>query len=365
MSSGLPPRAGLLSTLDFRGSGGRVVGSIVPALQIVVAATLGYAIARFLLGHAVPLMAVTVTISSLGFVRDARPVRVLESAVGIVIGIALSELLLLLIGDGLWQFALVLFVTLLVARLLSSSNAFAVAAGVQSMLVMLLPAPAGGPFVRSIDGIIGGAMALLVTALLPRDLRRIALSDAKRLFAAFTDSLSSLVTALDRADQSAAERALERLRATQPVIDDWGSSLDSARAIARISPLQRRRGPDLEAQSRVLRGMDLATRNLRVISRRIDFLVRDGVERPAIASIVANLVTSVQLLAQSLEDPRLADTVRVGLVAIAERLRPDTVVKDAPITDSAVVLMLRPLLVDLLTAAGLSEDKARAILPEV
>ncbi len=359
------PRAGQLRSLDFRGSGARALDSIIPSLQIVVAATLAYSVAHFVFGHAVPLIAVTVTISSLGFVRDARPVRVLESAVGIVIGIALSELLLLLIGHGIWQIGVVLFVTLMVARLLSSSNAFAVAAGVQSMLVTLLPAPAGGPFVRSIDGLIGGAMALLITALLPRDLRRMARSDAGRLFAAFTDALSSLTTALDRADGSAAERALERLRATQPIIDNWTSSLDSARAIARISPLQRRYAPDLEAQSGVLRGMDLATRNLRVISRRIDFLVRDGVERPAIASIVAHLVTSVQLLAQSLDDPLLADTVRVGLVAIAERLRPDTVAKGAPVTDSVVVLMLRPLLVDLLTAAGLSEDRARAILPEV
>ena len=365
MSSDPKPHAGLLRAIDLRGSGARAADSVIPIIQIAFAATLGYAIAHFVLGHAVPLLAVTTTVSILGFARDARPIRVLESAVGIVIGIVLSELLLLLIGHGVWQIAVVLFITLLVARLLSSSNAFAVAAGVQSMLVMLIPPPAGGPFVRSIDGLVGGAMALLVTALLPRDLRRIARSDAKRLFAAFTGALSLLVLALERADEPSAKSALERLRSTQPIVDGWSASLDSARAIARISPLQRRRGPDLEAQLRVLHGMDLATRNLRVISRRIDFLVRDGVERPAIASVVANLVTSVRLLGESLDDPILADTVRVGLVAIAERLRPDTIAKGAPVTDSAVVLMFRPLLVDLLTAAGLSEEKARAILPEI
>ena len=365
MSSDPQPRAGLLRTLDIRGSAARAADSVIPVIQIVCAATLGYLIAHFVLGHAVPLLAVTTTVSILGFARDARPIRVLESAVGITIGIVLSELLLLLIGHGVWQIAVVLFVTLVVARLLSSSNAFAVAAGVQSMIVMLLPPPAGGPFVRSIDGLIGGAMALLVTALVPRDLRRIARSDAKRLFAAFTGALSSLVSALERADEPSAKRALEELRSTQPIVDGWSASLESARAIARISPLQRQRGPDLVAQLRVLRGMDLATRNLRVISRRIQFLVHDGVERPAIASVVANLVTSVRLLGESLDDPLLADTVRVGLVAIAERMRPDTIAKGAPVTDSAVVLMLRPLLVDLLTAAGLSEEKARAILPEI
>lgn len=358
-------RSGLLRGLEPRESLGRVVDSIVPALQIVAAAVAAYSIAHYLLGHAVPLLAVTVTISSLGFARDARPARVLESAIGIVIGIALSELLLLVIGRGVWQIALVLLVTLLVARLLSPSNAFVVAAGVQSMLVMLLPAPAGGPFVRSIDGIIGGVVALVVTALLPRDPRRIARRDAARLFGALNESLGSLVSALERADEPAAEHALERLRSTQPIIDQWRASLDSAVSISRISPLLRRHGPELDAQRRVLTGMDLATRNLRVISRRIDFLVRDGVPRPALASLIASLATSVRLLGQSLDDPRLADTVRVGLVAVAERLRPELVAKGAPVTESVVVLMLRPLLVDLLTAADLPEEKARALLPEV
>ena len=111
--------------------------------------------------------------------------------------------------------------------------------------------------------------------------------------------------------------------------------------------------------------MDLATRNLRVIARRIDFLVRDGVPRPALASLLATTATSATLLGQSLDDPLLADTARVGLSGIAAHLRPRTVVGDAEVTDSVVVLMLRPLLVDLLCAAGLDDDKARALLPEV
>ncbi|MET4703447.1 uncharacterized membrane protein YgaE (UPF0421/DUF939 family) [Frigoribacterium sp. UYMn621] len=350
---------------DLRSSGRRTVESIVPALQIVIASSTSYAVAHYLLGYAVPLLAVTVTISSLGFVRDARPVRVLETAIGIVIGIVLSEALLLTVGQGLWQVALVLMLTLVVARALSPSNAFAVAAGVQSMLVMLLPVPAGGPFVRSIDGIVAGIVALIVTALVPRDPRRLARQDARRLFASLNEALDSLVVALERADEPSAEHALDRLRTTQPVIDGWAASLDSAAAIARISPFLRRRRPDLLAQTRVLRGMDLATRNLRVIARRIDFLVRDGEQRPGIASIMASLGTAVELLGQSLDDPLLADTARVGLVAIAERLRPDTVVAGAPVTDSVVILMMRPLLVDLLTAADLPAEKARALLPEL
>lgn len=349
----------------MRSTAERARVSVVPVLQVVIAATGSYLFARYVLGHAVPLLAVTVTISSLGFARDARPVRVLETAIGMLIGITLSELLLFLVGHGAWQIAVVLFVTLLVARTLSASNAFALAAGVQSMLVMLLAQPDGGPFVRSLDGLVGGAVALLVTALVPRDPRNLVRSDAARLFAVINDALTSLVRSLEYADEPAAESALEKLRSTQPIIENWGQSLNSAAAIARISPFLRRHRPDLQAQSRVLEGMDLATRNLRVIARRIDFLVRDGTPRPVIASLVANLGISVELLGQSLDDPLLGDTVRVGLVAVAERLRPDTIAAHSSVLDSVLILMMRPLLVDLLTAADYPAEKARAVLPEV
>ena len=54
----------------------------MPILQIVVAATGAYVFALYVLGHPAPLLAATVTVSSLGLVRDARPRRVLETVLG-------------------------------------------------------------------------------------------------------------------------------------------------------------------------------------------------------------------------------------------------------------------------------------------
>lgn len=343
----------------------RFVDSLLPIMQIVIAVIAAYSIARFGLGHAVPMLAATVTISSLGFTRDARPSRVLESALGIIVGISLSEGILLLAGTGIWQIAVSLTVTLLAARLLSRSNAFAVAAGVQAVLVLILPAPEGGPFVRIIDALVGGAVALIATAVIPRDPRRLALRDAKRLFTIFLDALGSLETALKQAHEPAARHALDQLRLSPPLIDAWAASLDSATSIARISPFLRRHVNELEDQARMLHGMDSATRNVRVIARRIDFLVLDGVPRPGLASVFATLATSVTLLSQSLDDPVLAETAQAGLAGSAVHLDPSTVVGDASLTDSAIVLMLRPLVVDLLTVAGLDVAKARAMLPDV
>jgi len=369
--------------IDIRMALRRAATSVPAALQIVVAATGAYSVAHFLFGHAVPLVAVTVTISALGFTRDARPRRVLESVIGILVGIALAEVLLLVVGSGVWQLAVVLFATLVVARLVSPSNAFAVAAGVQSMLVLLLPAPDGGVFIRSVDGMIGGAMALIVTALIPRDPRRLALSDTRKLHSILRESLDTLVVALLRADEPAASLALERLRRTQAIIEESNASLETAIAVSRISPFLRRHLPALRRQAALNTGLDLAARHMRLLARRIDFLVRDGVPRPELAALfervgdgLADLrgearggravgASSASADHSSPGAPSGASPGREALEKLAATLDPAIVLPDAQMTDSIVVHLLRPLVVDLLVASGMTLEDARALLPKV
>ncbi len=237
--------------LDARVALRRAAESLPAIAQIVVGVAGAYAIAHWGLGHALPLFAVTVTINSLGLTRDARPRRVLESLLGILLGIALADAFALVLGTGLWQLVVVLLVVFLVGRALSPNPAFAVAAAVPSALVMLLPPPEGGPFERSLDGLVGGVVALLVTALVPRDPRRAALRDGRTLFSVFHESLRSIVDCLTDADPGAGELALGRLRRTQPLIDAWSATLDTALSVARISPWVRPYLPELRRHERV------------------------------------------------------------------------------------------------------------------
>ena len=337
----------------------RVADSTPAILQITVAATSAYLFSRFVLGHPVPLLSLTVTITALGFQRDARPRRVLETVVGILVGITLAEVLLLVVGGGVWQLIVVLLVTLVIARFVSSSAAFAVSAGVQSMLVLLLPVTAGTPFARSLDGLVGGAVALIVTALVPRDLRGVVERDARRLLSILDEALDALATSLLTADEPAADLALTRLRRTQPLVDDWTSSLETAAAIARISPFLRRQLPELRDSARVRDGADLAARHLRVIARRVDFLVRDGVPRPVLAGLTGEVAEAMRSLPT---DPRRSSAI---LTDVATRLSPTTVFADAQVVESVVLLLLRPLVVDLLVATGSTLDEARRHLPAV
>jgi len=351
--------------LDLKIAVTRVWTSVPAALQIVVAVVASYAFSHYVLGHTVPLLSITVVISSLGFGRDARPRRVFDSVVGILIGILFSEVLFTLLGSGIWQIALILFLTFVVARFASPSAAFAAAAGIQSMMVMLLPDPDGGVLTRSVDGLVGGVIALLVTALVPRDPRAIARRDAGRLLSILAESFQALLDGLRGGDEPAASLAVERLRRTQPLVDDWNASLDSALSIARLSPFLRRHLPALRHQARVLHGLDLAARHLRVIDRRVSFLVRDGAARPELAGVLAEFAAGIAELGASIDDPARAADAAARFEKLAPRLDPAVVVPGAPVTETVIVLLARPLLVDLLIASGRTGDEARALLPEV
>jgi uncharacterized membrane protein YgaE (UPF0421/DUF939 family) len=341
----------------------RVRDSLPAILQITVTAVAAYAFSAYVLGHEQPLISALVAITALGFVRDARPVRVLETAIAMTLGIALAEVLLLAAGPGLLPFAVALAITLAVARFLSPNAAFAIAAAVQCSLVMLVPAPPGGPFVRTIDGLVGGAFALLATAVIPRDPRRAAARDGRRLLAEHLAVLHELAGALQSGQADAAGRALSRARSTQPLVEAWTASVDSGLAIARVSPFVRRTRFDLERQRIMLAGLDLATRNLRFIARRIEWILRDARPRPEIADVVGRIAVAVAVLEESLRDVSQGPVARAGLSEIARHLEPATILPDGPPGDRRTLGGLRPYLVDLLTATGVALDDARALLP--
>lgn len=359
------PRKSSALHWSIRESTRRVIESIAPALQITIGALLAYSLAHYGLQHAVPLLAMTVCITSLGFSRDARPRRILQTSIGMVVGIAISDVALVLLGSGILELALVLLIVLLSARFISGSSAFALTAAIQAMIVQLLPAPPGGVFVRTIDGLIGGVMALVVTALIPRDPRGLARTDANKLFDFFIESLESLRLALRDVNMSLADDALRKVRRSQPLIDNWRMSLDSAVAISRISPFLTKYRDELKGQVRLMRGMDLATRNLRVIVRRVDFLLKDGKARPYLSELCDQLADAVLLMREGLSDKEALESAQQQLLEIIRQLDPKRFGIADQVREASVLLLLRPLLVDLLCASGMTEDDARAELPEV
>lgn len=363
-----PLTTGVITTgwrrwIDLRPRFVRVRESGLAILQIIVAVTAAFAFAHYVLGHPVPLIAATVTLSSLGLVRDARPRRVAETVAGMLVGILIAELVLLLAGSGWWQIAVALALTLCAARFLSPQPAFAIAAGIQTMVALMLTT--GAPFVRLLDGLVGGAAALLVTALIPRVTVRDELRDARALFAGLDSAIGTIVQALRRGDRLRAERGLEKARALQTGVDAWRSALESDLAIARISPFLRRQRSELHRHERVRQSLDFAVRNLRVVARRAVYLCDDGQARPVAADLLAELARAATLVSEALEDISLEPAAREAVTAVAVRLDPAGILPHASQSDQNLLTALRPLAVDLLTATGLPSAEARRIVPRI
>lgn len=354
---------GWRARLDLRPNALRLRDSAIAIVQITVAATAAWAFARYVLGHPAPLLAATVTISSLGLVRDARPRRVLQTVIGMLLGVLIADAFVLVAGPGWWQLALTLVVTLVVARFLSAYPPFAIMAGMQAVIVMTLPATQ--PFSRVIDGIVGGIAALVATALIPRNPRREEVRDGHAVFAAAGGAASTIVQALRRGDGLRAARALEKARAIAPLVDDWRTSLDSGLAVSAFSPWLRPHRSELERHRTILQSMDFATRNLRVVARRAVYTCEDGQPRPLLADLVAELMRAAALVDEAVDDIALEPAARQAVIAVASRLDPVAILPDGPVGDQNLITALRPLAVDLLTATGMPGADARAVLPHI
>ena len=352
-------------TMNVKAMSRRVWFSLPAILQIVAAVLASYAIAIFVLGHSDPILAVTVTITSLGFTRDARPVRVLRSVVGILLGVAIATGIILLFGQGIWQLGVLLVVVMVVARIASTDPTFAVVAATPAAVTLLIPLSGGLPWFRAVDALVGGVVALVMTVLIPRDPRRASLRDGRALYSVLSQAVASVVDGLRHGDVGAAELGVSRLGRTQPLIDAWGQSVETARSVSRLSPFLRSRLPELDRQARALHGADLAVRHLRLIARRCEYMVRGGVRHAVLARLLDQVVQAIDLLGQELDDLLIAGAARSVLLDLAGQLDPLTAVPDGNATESAVVVQLRPLVVDLLVATGLPLDRAQAALRSI
>jgi uncharacterized membrane protein YgaE (UPF0421/DUF939 family) len=311
---------------------------------------------------------------ALGFSSDPRLRRVLEVGLGCTLGIALGDVLLALLGTGIWQAAVVLFVSILLARFLDSGTIFTTQLGLQSLLVVLLPAPEGGPFTRSADAVVGGAFALIITMLVPRDPRRGPKSGVQNLLEELAAVLREDADALTRSDSTMAWHALIRARNSQSSLEELTSSMRAAQELATISPVQRRHREELGFLEGSIGSIDLAVRNSRVFSRRLSSVINHAaLSDEAIASLsqaLEDTADAVTVLSRALAGAHPAERrlnlrqARNELAAVATRLHPARLDVHR-LEGEGLILLFRPLVVDLLEAAGLSHDDAAAYLPRL
>lgn len=343
-------------------------------IQMTICAILAYWIAERLLGHEAPIFAATSGLLALGFGTQTTVQRTLEVAIGCTLGVAVGDLMLTVLGAGMWQAATVLFLSLMIARYLDSGPIFTTQLGLQSLLVVLLPIGAAGPFARSLDAVIGSVCALLILMILPRDPRRAPMDNIGKLLNELSGVLHECGRAVCNSDSTMAFHALVRARSTQPLMDALPGSLDLAREVATLAPVHRRRRSDVRRLGVTAEKTDLAVRNSRVLARRLTTVINQAALSDRGVETIADLLTELSEAVDALGHAVLESTESGYTRAIsrAKRELSDCAARLDPeflhvrgLQGEGVVLLLRPLAVDLLEAAGVSHEEAAALLPRL
>jgi uncharacterized membrane protein YgaE (UPF0421/DUF939 family) len=322
-------------------------------LQAGVAAALAWILATEVFGHDRPFFAPVSAIITLGLTVSERGRRAAEVAVGVALGIAVGDLLVLGIGVGAAQLALVVMLATSLAIFLGSGQMLASQAAVSAALVATLQPPTDGvTFARFIDALAGGAVALIVNAIvLPADPVAI-------LRNALRPVLDELAVAILERDRDMAERALRRARSIDELSGNFFDAVAVSRETTRYAPPRRRYRRTVENFAAAAAQIDLAVRNVRVLARGTIRAVRLSENTPPeVADALRCLAQAVRAFGDAVEHPERASRVRepaLRAAALATQVLEDT----GNMSVSVIVGQIRSTATDLLAGTGLDSDRA-------
>lgn len=350
----------------------RMQDGFFQSLQIVVSGIGAYLFAEKVLGHTEPIFAATAAIVSLGYITGATHARrILEVSLGVTLGILMGDLMMLALGRGIWQAGVVMFLSIMLARFLDNGILFTIQMGLQSALVVLLPPNADGVFSRSLDGIIGGLFAFLLMFLFPKDPRRTPRENASTLMESFAKVFSDAALAMEHYDGTEAWHALSSARRLQPLYNVCERDIITSKGMAKLAWTGRNHMQELDRYQQTLTKIDYAIRNTRVLNRRMASTINNvhisSEAAQSLADALRTVSTAIDALGRGMSQPE-ADVRRASraearreLSLLASRLEPH-IMGVRSLEAEALVLMLRPLVVDLLEASGLTHDEAASML---
>ena len=334
-------------------------------VQCALAAAAAWAIAHLLLGHETPFFAPVAAVVALGQSYEGRLRRTGEVVVGVALGIGVGDLLVTWLGSGVWQIAVVVGLSMALAVLLDAGQLLVTQAGVQASIVTSLAAPAADGLDRWVDALVGGAVALVVAALLPTA----PLMRPRRLAAAATGEVAVLLAegarAAKEADGDRAQAALDRARAGQRAFEDLRPAAQEALEGLRLSPFRHRHRPGLEVVRDLSVPLDRAMRNVRVLLRRLAVAEQRGEPLPPeLWTLLEELATGARLLSEAVDAGRRDDDLQHELVDLGRRAGV-LGTQRLGLSGAVCVGQLRSTVVDLLQVGGWTTDQALDAVPPV
>jgi uncharacterized membrane protein YgaE (UPF0421/DUF939 family) len=342
----------------------RVRANLLLIIQAGVAAGLAWWVAHDLVGHTAPFFSPISAVIVIAVAVGQRMRRAVELVFGVALGIGVGDTLIYFIGTGLWQIALVVALAIATVIFIGGSPTVIGQASSSAVLVATLAPPATGIYYsRFVDALIGGAVGIVVLALLlplnPLTTVRKAANPALELLAA---ELTNSADALALGDADLGRAALERMRASEGKLTSLQNALHTANETASLAPVRWRARAPLAQYVDAAVHLDRAIRNVRVLGRRtvsaieVGETVPDGVVR-ALRMLADTVVTLRAELAAGLEPRRTRERALSSVAVAADAYR-----EGVGFSTGVVVAQVRSIATDLLRATGLDDaTSARAV----
>jgi uncharacterized membrane protein YgaE (UPF0421/DUF939 family) len=332
-------------------------------IQIGVSVLIAWLVASEVLGHDNPFFAPVTAILCLGLTYGQRLRRIVEVTVGVAIGVLVGDVIVMVLGSGAWQMALVVVLAMGIAVVVSSGQLLVIQAGVQSVFIVAFAADQSASFSRWLDAVVGGVVALAVGAIAPttpvRRPRVLAARTAREIAATLRD----VVAALRGRDRALASAALDGARALETQLGELRVAASEGAAVVRQSPLLRGHTPMAQAASALVVPLDRCVRNLRVLARRADVAVAREEDVPeGYIDLVDALADAAGDLARVLDEhaaPLAARRVLERVAGLSARVDPEV-----GLSAEMIRGQVRSMVVDLFVVAGLDEDEALRAVPE-
>jgi uncharacterized membrane protein YgaE (UPF0421/DUF939 family) len=362
---GTARRERILTDLQMRVRRSRL--EALPTVQAGVAAGIAWFVAADVLNHRAPFFAPIAALIVLGNAAGRRWRRAAEMVVGVALGIAVGDLIILVIGVGPAQIAVVVVLAIMISIFLGVGNVFAGQAASSAVLVAAFSAPSGGGDFftnRVLDALVGGTVGLVVMAIIPFNPLTKVKHDAGVALSLLAEALTAAAEALESHSLGRARRSLDALRQSADEYQSFEESLSTGQETAAVSPLR------WSARSELLRYVDSAahieraTRNVRVMQHWIVAVLRDKEPVPStLPQALRTLSKAVGTLRREIGEAAASMKTR-ELVRQAVQQAWSAYAEGVGFAGGVVVAQVRGAAVDLLVAAGLPPAQAETAVRE-
>jgi uncharacterized membrane protein YgaE (UPF0421/DUF939 family) len=330
--------------------------------QCAIAAGIAWTIATDVFDHRRAFFAPVAAVVCLGTSYGQRLRRVGEVTVGVALGVFLGDMIIQVLGVGGWQIALIVTLAMSSALLLDQGNLLVTQAAVQAVVVAtLLPYP-GAAFSRWTDAVIGGAVALVAAAVVPRAPLRRPRVQAGVIVRKISALLRAAAESILDGDVDRSLVVLRDARATDELIGELRAAADEGIDVVRSSPFRRRHRGRVRAMAELVEPLDFALRNTRVLVRRVAVAAYRGEPiPPSYAALLDDLANLTDAIADELRAGRAATAVRDRLVELGSET--GHVERSRELSAEVILAQVRSLVADLLAVTGMDPLAATDQIP--